>query len=144
MPYFQDINLFYNLLQELFDRLFANPKVAKKASESQLTVQFTYHNPEGSFWIDCKPDPVVVYAGEPPTPLVADAVMDMDLDTAHAFWCGKLNLLGALSSGLIDAQGSVPRMLKMLPVIRPSYQIYNDILKERGLTDLIIGDEDED
>ena len=144
MPYFQDINLFYDLLNELFDKLFADPKVAAKASESQLTVQFTYHNPDGSFLIDCKPDPMVVYAGEPPVPLEADAVMDMELDTAHAFWCGKLNLLGALSSGLIEAQGSVPRMLKMLPVIRPAYQIYSDLLTERGLTDLIIEDEDDD
>ncbi len=144
MAYFADINLFYELLSDLFDKLFADPQIAAKASDSQLTVQFTYRNPEGSFWIDCKPDPMVVYAGEPPTPLVADAVMDMELDTAHAFWCGKLNLLGALSSGLIDATGSVPRMLKMLPVIRPAYAIYNAMLEERGLTDLIIEDDDED
>ncbi len=144
MPYFSDINLFYELLTELFQKLFADPQIAAKARESQLTVQFTYCNPEGSFWIDCKPDPMVTYAGEPPAPLVADATMDMELDTAHAFWCGKLNLLGALSSGLIDAQGSVPRMLKMLPVIRPAYAIYNGLLEERGLTDLVIEDEDED
>jgi hypothetical protein len=143
MAYFQDINVFYDLLSDLFDRLMADEGIHGKARDSELTVKFVYHDPEGTFWIDCKQDPVTVYAGVPPMELTPDAVMEMELDTAHLFWCGKLNLLGALSSGLIQAEGSVPRMLKMLPVIRPSYAIYLGLLQERGLEALIIEDEED-
>lgn len=144
MPYFSDINVFYDLLVGVFDKLMADPAIRQRALDSGLLVQFVYRNPEGEYWIDCRGDEVKVYPGAPPEQWSADATLAMELDTAHAFWCGQLNLLGALSSGEIDAEGSMPRLLKMLPVIKPAYDIYVGMLKERGLDDLIIEEEEED
>lgn len=145
MPYFEDINVFYDLLVGVFDELMQDAAIRQKALDSGLLVQFVYTNPVGEYWIDCRGDEEVkVYPGGPPEEMTADAVMTMELDTAHAFWCGQLNLLGALSSGEIEAEGSMPRLLKMLPVIKPAYAVYNNLLAEKGLEDLIIEEEEED
>jgi putative sterol carrier protein len=143
MAYFSDPQPFYDLLVGVFDRLMSDPNIAQKAKDSQLIVRFVYKNPEGEFWVDCTdPEGVKVYPGKPGKDLTPDAVMSMELDTAHAFWCGKLNLLGALSSGEIEAEGSMPRLLKLLPVIKPAYDVYNNLLDEKGLSDLKIEDEE--
>lgn len=144
MPYFQDVKVFYDLLVGVFDKLMSDPAIRQKALDSKLLVKFVYRNPEGEYWVDCTGDEVKVYPGGPPEPMNPDAVMTMELDTAHAFWCGQLNLLGALSSGEIEAEGSMPRLLKMLPVIKPAYEIYNNLLREKGMEDLIIEEEEED
>jgi hypothetical protein len=50
-----------------------------------------------------------------------------------------------MSSGEIVSEGSVPRLLKLLPVIKPAYAIYNGLLDARGLGDLkIVLEDDED
>jgi hypothetical protein len=144
MAYFDDIQVFYDLLVGVFDDLMQDPAIRQKALDSNLLVKFVYREPEGEYWIDCRGDEVEVYPGGPPEEMVPDASLSMELDTAHAFWCGQLNLLGALSSGEIEADGSVPKLLKMLPVIKPAYAIYVDLLKKKGLDDLIIEEEEED
>ena len=138
MPYFDDINVFYDLLVGVFEELMQDPNLRQKALDSNLLVKFVYRNPEGEYWIDCRGDEVKAYPGGPPEEMVPDATMTMDLDTAHVFWCGQLNLLGALSSGEIEAEGSMPRLLKMLPIIKPAYVVYTDLLRERGMGDLVV------
>ena len=144
MAYFEDVNVFYDLLVGVFDELMSDPAIRQKALDSNLLVKFVYTDPEGEYWVDCTGEEVKVYPGGPGEEMTPDATLSMELDTAHAFWCGQLNLLGALSSGVIEAEGSMPRLLKMLPVIKPSYAIYNGLLRDKGLEDLIIEEEEED
>ncbi len=144
MPYFDDVKVFYDLLVGTFDELMKDEATRQKALDSKLLVKFLYQNPEGEFWIDCRGDEVKVFPEKAPDDTPPDATLSMELDTAHAFWCGQLNLLGALSSGEIKAEGSVPKLLKMLPVIKPAYAIYVSTLKAKGFDDLIIEEEEED
>ncbi len=144
MPYFADFTVIADLIEGTFTELMKDPAVNAKALDSKLNVKFEYRDPEGEFWVDCSGDSVVTYKAAPPTPIEPDAILSMETDTAHAFWCGKLNLLGAMSSGQIVSEGSVPRLLKLLPVIKPAYAIYNGLLDANGLGDLKIVDEDED
>jgi len=135
MPLFEKIDTFYECIQELFVRLVQDPQIKQKALDSKLIVNFIYRNPEGEVWIDCTGDEVVLKPGK--QDLTADATLIMDLDVAHKFWLGKLNLIKSLTSGEIEQSGSVPRMLKLLPVIKPAFKIYPEILKEKGLESLI-------
>ena len=144
MPYFTDFNTLSDLIEETFVELMKDPAIKAKALESKLTVRFDYRNPDGELWVDCKTDEVVTIPHKPDHEMELDAVLSMESDVAHAFWCGKLNLLGAMSSGDIVSEGSVPRLLKLLPVIKPAYGIYNNLLDAKGMGDLKIVDEDEE
>jgi len=135
MPYFDNIEDLYWCLQELFDRLPDDPDIKKKALASKLIVNFVYDDPEGEVWIDCTGDEIVLTPGK--ADLTADATLTMDSDVAHKFWLGKLNLIKALTSGDIESEGSVPKLLKLLPVIKPAFKIYPEILTEKGLESII-------
>lgn len=135
MPYFSDIQPFYDCITELFDRLSGDPDIKAKALASKLIVTFVYHDPDGEVWIDCTGDEMKLTPGK--LDLEADATLKMSTDTAHKFWLGKLNLIKALTSGEIESEGSVPRMLKLLPVIKPAFKIYPEILKEKGLGSIV-------
>jgi alkyl sulfatase BDS1-like metallo-beta-lactamase superfamily hydrolase len=131
MPYFTEIQPFYDAIQELFVKLTDDPAIKQKALDSELVVRFIYRDPEGEVWIDCTGDEVKVLPGT--QDLTADATLTMETDTAHKFWLGKLNLIKSLTSGEIESEGSVPRMLKLLPVIKPAFKIYPEVLKSMGL-----------
>jgi hypothetical protein len=89
MPYFAEIQPFFDCIEELFCRLSQDKNVKVKALASKLIVCFKFRDP----------------------------------DVAHRFWLGKLNLVKSLTSGEIESDGSVPRMLKLLPVIKPAFNI---------------------
>jgi len=132
MPYFTEIQPFYDAIVELFNRLMSEPAIKEKALASQLLVDFKYSDPAGEVWIDCRGDDVKVVPGAGDGG-EADATLVMTTDTAHKFWLGKLNLIKALTSGEIESSGSVPKLLKLLPVIKPAFKIYPEILTEMGL-----------
>jgi putative sterol carrier protein len=65
--------------------------------------------------------------------LNADVSMSMKADVAHQFWLGKINLVSALAKGEIKATGPIPKILKLLPAIKPLYDEYPKILRENGM-----------
>jgi hypothetical protein len=62
----------------------------------------------------------------------------MKADVSHAFWHGKVNLLGALAKKEIVLEGPLPKILKLLPAVEPMYKMYPALLKEKGYTNLIL------
>ena len=136
MPYFSEIQPFYDALGELFVKLSSDPAINEKALASKLLVHFIYDDPEGEVWIDCRGDNMLLLTG-PQDFTDPDATLKMSTDVAHKFWLGKLNLIKALTVGDIESEGSVPKLHKMLPVIKPAFKIYPDILTEKGMASII-------
>jgi len=64
--------------------------------------------------------------------------MSMDADFAHKFWHGKVNLVTALTRRQVKAKGNVPKTLKLLPILKPAYDLYPDFLRDKELDQLII------
>jgi len=56
----------------------------------------------------------------------------MKADIAHKFWFGKVNLTMALTRRQMVAKGPIPKILKLLPAIKPSYAMYPKYLDENG------------
>jgi hypothetical protein len=56
----------------------------------------------------------------------------MSADIAHKFWFGKVNLMAALTRKQMVAKGPIPKILKLLPAIKPTYEMYPKYLVESG------------
>jgi 2-oxoisovalerate dehydrogenase E1 component len=54
----------------------------------------------------------------------------MRSDVAHNFWLGRENPALALISGKISSKGPVNKALALLPVVKPAFQIYPDVVEE--------------
>jgi hypothetical protein len=58
--------------------------------------------------------------------------MWMSADIAHKFWFGKVNLMAALTRKQMTAKGPIPKILALLPAIKPTYAMYPKYLEENG------------
>jgi hypothetical protein len=63
--------------------------------------------------------------------------MSMDADTAHRFWLGKVNVTVALARGQMKAKGPVAKILKLVPLVKPVFPRYRQMLVDAGRQDLL-------
>ena len=134
MGYFSDSQQLQDVWVGFFQELTRDATIAPKLKDSKLIMKFIYTDPDLSITVDCSQDPIVVQAND--ATKAPDVEMKMKADTAHRFWFGKVNLIMALARREISAKGPIPKILKLLPVIKPAYRLYPQYLKDKGFTEL--------
>jgi hypothetical protein len=60
--------------------------------------------------------------------------MTLSGDTCHQFWLQQISMPIALAKGLIKAKGPMPKVLKLLPLLKPAYAAYPDWAQSHGLS----------
>jgi hypothetical protein len=130
MPVFESSEKFNEVLGGFFRLLGNTPVIADKLLESKLIIRFNYTDPDLVLVIDCSGEKIDVRSGDLDTKVIVD--MKMSSDIAHKFWFGKVNLTMALTRRQMIAKGPVPKILKLLPAIKPSYAMYPQYLMENG------------
>ncbi|OGP16070.1 MAG: hypothetical protein A3I75_06435 [Deltaproteobacteria bacterium RIFCSPLOWO2_02_FULL_50_16] len=136
MPYFKDSQQLEGVLVGFFRKLAAHPEIGARLKQSKIIVQFAYQEPDLSITIDCSGEGIEITSND--TGKKPEVLMKMKADTAHRFWFGKVNLLMALTRREITAKGPIPKILRLLPVIKPAYQLYPQYLKESGQEGLLL------
>lgn len=123
----------------MMDYCSHDPGIGTKIRESNLIIRFIYENPSSCITVDAKNEPArgyfTIYRGD--NALEADVTMDMTADIAHQFWLGKVNLMAALTRGDMRAKGPIPAIMKMLPAIKPAFNIYREHLVKTGFGHLV-------
>ena len=108
-------------------RAFARPtrssSTATRNPDSQITVKMK-DGEEGQ-----------VDFGE--TSLDPEIVMTMEADTAHRFWLGNVNVTMALAKGQMKAKGPVAKILKLVPLVKPVFPRYKEMLENANRDDLV-------
>ena len=130
MAVFESGKKFEEVLGGFFNLLGDTPLVADKLIKSDLIIRFNYTDPDCVLVIDCSGDKIDVRPGDTETKAIVE--MKMKTDIAHKFWYGKVNLTMALARRQMVAKGPVPKILKLLPAIKPSYAMYPKYLDENG------------
>ena len=130
MSVFESSEKFDEVLGGFFNLLADSPAIADKLLASKLVIRFNYADPDLVLVIDCSGDKVEIRSGDTETKAIVD--MKMSSDIAHKFWFGKVNLTMALTRRQMIAKGPVPKILKLLPAIKPSYAMYPKYLEENG------------
>jgi len=132
MSVFDNSEKFEEVLGGFFKLIAATPQVADKLLASKLIIRFIYSDPDLVLVIDCSGDAVDVRAGDNETKAIVE--MSMKADIAHKFWFGKVNLTMALTRRQMIAKGPIPKILKLLPAIKPTYAMYPKYLDENGFS----------
>lgn len=130
MAVFESGKKFEDVLGGFFNLLADTPLVADKLLKSDLIIRFNYTDPDCILVIDCSGDKIDVRPGDTETKAIVE--MKMKTDIAHKFWYGKVNLTMALTRRQMVAKGPVPKILKLLPAIKPTYAMYPKYLEENG------------
>ncbi len=136
MAYFQSSEQFKEVLGGFFERLFADPQIGPKLQAAKLKIQFVYTDPDLSISADTSQNPVQLKFND--ASFKPEVQMSMKADVAHRFWHGKVNLIAALTRREMVAKGPIPKILKLLPAIKPAYELYPQYLREKGFENLIL------
>ena len=106
-----------------------DPVLAPKYKESGIAIRYVINDPSGEIWLTKEGE---VVCGVPDG-LDATITMTLSGDSCHKFWLKQLSLPVALAKGLIKAKGPMPKVLKLLPMLKPAYEAYPDIARSYGL-----------
>ena len=135
MPYFKDDDEVYQFIGRLFQDLTDDEELGPKFRKADTVVQYQYRNPESQITVKMREgEEGRVDLGE--TDLEPEVVMTMEADTAHKFWLGKVNVTVALARGQMKAKGPVAKILKLVPLTKPVFPRYRQMLDEAGRKDL--------
>ena len=144
MPYFKDSDECDKILGGFFRQLAEEVKkgdeeaveIQNKLAEISLIVKFVWRDPVLTLTLDFTQDPFTVHIND--DTIAATATFTLTADNGHKFWHGQINLAKALTTKTIVARGPIPKILKLLPVIKPLYTRYPAYLKEQGRADLVL------
>jgi len=132
---FKDTDMLYDVLAGFYEHLKEHPDIGPSLKSTNLCVQFVYKNPDGVITIDASGEELLIHKGE--FEGKPEVTMSMNADFAHKFWHGKANLVTALTRRQVSAKGNVPKTIKLLPILKPAYELYPKFLREKGLGHLV-------
>jgi putative sterol carrier protein len=136
LPAFKDEQEVYQFIGRLFQELAEDDELGPRFRKADTIVQYKYSNPDSQITVKMKEgEEGQVDLGE--TSLEPEIVMTMEADTAHKFWLGSVNVTMALAKGQMKAKGPVAKILKLVPLVKPVFPRYREILEEAGREDLL-------
>lgn len=139
MATFESSERLQEVLGGFFYFLLDQPEMSKKLLDSKMVLKFVYTDPSLSITIDLTgltgPQAAITFNDTFKKPEVE---MSMKADVAHRFWMGKVNLAIALARREMVAKGPIPKILKLLPVIKPAYDLYPKYLQQKGLSAYLV------
>ena len=130
MAVFESTDKMYTVLGSLFNKLVKDPNVGPQFVTADIVIKFIIDNPSGEIWLSPSNGGEVICG---PSALAPTIEMTLSGDTCHKFWLQEVSMPIALAKGLIKAKGPLPKVLKLLPLLKPAYESYPAIAKEYGL-----------
>lgn len=130
MAVFESSERLQEVLGGFFQFLLTQEEMAKKLLASKMVIKFNYTDPALSITIDMTGSEGIITFNDTKK---AEVEMSMKADVAHRFWLGNVNLVIALARREMVAKGPIPKILKLLPIIKPAYVLYPQYLKEKNL-----------
>ena len=134
MPYFTDTAEAEKYIGQVFTMAIADPEIGPKLKAADVTLGINMTKPDARVYVDYGAGQV--YRAD--TEHKADVEMYMEADVAQRFWLGKVNVAAALARGQMRAKGPVPKILKLVPLVKPIFPKYQLMLEEEGRQDLLV------
>jgi putative sterol carrier protein len=128
MPPFKDTQQMYEMLEALWNHIISETDFGGKLKEYDITFKFVLTDPNGYLWVG--PDKVIT-GDEANQPAVI--TMELSGDTTHKYWLKQISLPVALATRKIKSKGPIPKVLKILPFLKPVYEKYPVYCQQFGI-----------
>lgn len=128
MAFFNDADEVNKYVGGVFRKASEN-EVGPKLATADIDLQIYYTDPESKLLIKMHGDNIeVVDDGENEA---ADVKLYMPADIADKYWRGEYNLAVGLAKGHVKAKGPVNKILKLVPLTKPLFPMYRDMIAEK-------------
>jgi hypothetical protein len=128
MAYFSDETEVYKYLGGVFRLANEQPDVGPKLRAANITLQLNYSDPAATLTVRFQDPLEVVDGGQDDN---ADVRLSMPADIANKYWRGEYNLAVGLAKGQVKAKGPVNKILKLVPITKPLFPLYKDLVAEK-------------
>lgn len=136
MGNFQDATEVYQYMGKMFELAVNEPQFVDATKDSGLVVRLNYTDPDSTILIDF-PGRAVAFDDEAAAATTPTVDLYMSTDDAHQFWLGKLNFPLAMAQRKVKMEGSTAKALKLLPLTKPLFASYEQLLNDAGRDDLL-------
>jgi len=128
MTVFKDTQHMYAVLEDLWNYVIRETECGQKMKEYDVSYKFLLKEPNGTIYVDHEK----VLIGDEAN---RDAVITMEMsgETVHKFWLKQIMLPVALATRKIKSKGPIPKVLKMLPYLKPVYENYPQFYEKHGI-----------
>ena len=135
MALFKSSEEFYAAIGGLLERVREDRELYEALADSGLVFRFRHFDPEATITLDGRPGVNAIRYGEDDVP--ASGELQMSCDKAHAFWMGRLNIVAEVLSGRIAYRGSLSKLQRLLPLVKPARRHYPGHLRAIGMEHLL-------
>ena len=136
MSTFKSADEVYDYIGKMFETAVTDPTFIEATKDSELVIKLTQTDPTATILIDFPGQKVT--CGEAALGAPATVDLRMSSDDSHKFWLGKLNFTLALAQRKVKMEGSRTKALKLLPLTKPLFATYEELLRAAGRQDLLV------
>jgi hypothetical protein len=126
----------YRYMGRMFEQAVTKPEFAAATKGGDLVVKLTYTDPDAVILIDF-PGQSVTYGPDAAQGATPTVDLTMAADDGHLFWLGKLNFPVAMAKRKVKMEGSITKAMGLLPLTKPLFATYEQLLRDAGRTDLL-------
>jgi putative sterol carrier protein len=128
MAFFADADEVYKYLGGVFIAS-QDTEVGPKLAGADLDMQLYYSEPDSKMLISMRGDNIDVSLDEEKDD--AEVKLYMPADIADKYWRGEYNLAVGLAKGHVKAKGPVNKILKLVPLTKPLFPMYRELIAEK-------------
>jgi hypothetical protein len=136
MPFYRDAETLYQVMNDLFSQVMAQPELLKPLRDGKVLLRITTTQPDTVLVVDGRSNPPRFSAGALPGGKV-DVGLSLPADTLHNVWMGKIRLRDAYLAGKVHLDSSPLKALSLLTGLLDMFRfvegLYPGVLKKRGL-----------
>jgi len=142
MGLFGDTKEMYEIYAALFDLLGRDSQIGLRLANAGVVIQFRLSDPDGIMTLNMRDKPmrsgmyVDYILGE--CDIEPDVVFETSSDLSNRFLQGKVNIIQALIKHQIRVKGRMGKVLILMQLIKPVFEIYPRLLREKGWDHLLV------
>jgi hypothetical protein len=128
MSFFADSAEVNKYLGGIF-RIVQDSPTGPKLAAADIDLQIYYTEPDASILVKMHGENIELH--EETENDDADVKLYMPADIGDKYWRGEYNLAVGLAKGHVKAKGPVNKILKLVPLTRPIFPMYKDMVADK-------------
>jgi putative sterol carrier protein len=124
MAVFSDADEIYRYIGGTFQEADRHPDLGPKLRAAGIVLRLDYTDPEATMTVRLQ-DPITVIEGASDDH--PDVTLTVAAEIADRFWRGEYDLAAGLAKGEIKASGPITKILRLVPLTRPLFPIYQEL-----------------
>jgi hypothetical protein len=136
MPFYADVETFYEVMNDLFSQVMARPDLLKPLRDGKVVLRIATTGPDAILVVDGQAIPPRFSTGTDPAGKV-DVGLSLSADVLHNVWLGKIRLRDAYLAGKVHLDSNPLKALSLMTGLLEMFRfvegLYPGVLKNRGL-----------